>query len=148
MAVSFYCSGGEIGLFTSDFSIALNRLKDIQGNRAIFRARHSDVTKGIGQMKSESNLPRKLQLRVFCSGFGSWLTTNKAKRFRGSRHSAALALWLAVSIPLLSGTFALDPSLSLGQYRLVRWDQDQGLPQNVAAPTDPGRTDPLGTRVT
>jgi ligand-binding sensor domain-containing protein/signal transduction histidine kinase len=84
-------------------------------------------------MKSESTLPRKLQLRVYCSGFGSWLTTDKAKRFRGSRHSVALALWLALSIPLLSSTFALDPSLALGQYRLVRWDQDQGLPQNVTA---------------
>jgi ligand-binding sensor domain-containing protein len=46
---------------------------------------------------------------------------------------STLALWLAVSIPLLSSSFALDPSRSLGQYRLVRWDQDQGLPQNVTA---------------
>ena len=46
---------------------------------------------------------------------------------------STLALWLAVSISLLSSSFALDPSRLLGQYRLVRWDQDQGLPQNVTA---------------
>jgi ligand-binding sensor domain-containing protein len=31
----------------------------------------------------------------------------------------------------LNSCFALDPSRSLDQYRLVRWDEEQGLPQTV-----------------
>ncbi|MBV8274939.1 MAG: hypothetical protein JO170_06730 [Verrucomicrobia bacterium] len=63
---------------------------------------------------------------------GGGLTKELIKRFCWSRYSV-LVLWLAASIPLIGDSFALDPSRSLGQYRLVRWDQDQGLPQNVTA---------------
>jgi ligand-binding sensor domain-containing protein/signal transduction histidine kinase len=81
-------------------------------------------------MKSESTLPLKSELRAYDSAFGFQLTRYRTRRLCSFR---ALALWLMVSIPLLSTTFALDPGRSLGQYRLVRWDQDQGLPQNVTA---------------
>jgi ligand-binding sensor domain-containing protein len=81
-------------------------------------------------MKSESTLPLKSELRAYDSAFGFQLTRYRKRRLCSFR---ALALWLMVSIPLLSTTFALDPVRSLGQYRLVRWDQDQGLPQNVTA---------------
>ena len=84
-------------------------------------------------MKSESILLRKSQRRVNHLGFGPGSIEDETKRFCGSRHLAVLALWLVMSISLLSSTLALDPSRSLGQYRLVRWDQDQGLPQNVTA---------------
>ena len=82
-------------------------------------------------MKTELTLPpRSASLRVHYPDFGCRLTREQTRRFCGSRYSV-LALWLAVAIPLLSSCFALDPSRSLGQYRLFRWDQDQGLPQNV-----------------
>lgn len=81
-------------------------------------------------MKSESTLPLKSELRAYDSAFGFKLTRYRTRRLCSFR---ALAFWLMVSIPLLSTTFALDPGRSLGQYRLVRWDQDQGLPQNVTA---------------
>lgn len=80
-------------------------------------------------MKSESTLPRKSALRDCHSDFDSARTRGQTQHFYRSRLSVA-ALWLLASIPLLSSSFALDPSRSLGQYRLVRWDEDQGLPQN------------------
>ena len=83
-------------------------------------------------MKSESTLPPKSALRDCHSDFDSARTRGQTQHFYRSRLSTA-ALWLLASIPLLSSSFALDPSRSLGQYRLVRWDQDQGLPQNVTA---------------
>ncbi|MBV8585632.1 MAG: hypothetical protein JO308_05040, partial [Verrucomicrobia bacterium] len=34
-------------------------------------------------------------------------------------------------ISLVSNSLALDPAQPLGQLRLVRWDEDQGLPENL-----------------
>jgi ligand-binding sensor domain-containing protein len=83
-------------------------------------------------MKTVLSLPPKSPFRARCLDFASWLTRGQIKRPCLSKYSV-LALWLAASISLLSNSFALDPSRSLGQYRLVRWDQDQGLSQNVTA---------------
>jgi ligand-binding sensor domain-containing protein len=38
---------------------------------------------------------------------------------------------VSLVLGVLNSCFALDPNQSLGQYRLVRWDEEQGLPQTV-----------------
>jgi len=84
-------------------------------------------------MKPELPLPWKSAPQNCHSGFDSARARGQTRHFVRSRPWAARALWLLASIPLLSSSFALDPSQSLGQYRLVRWDQEQGLPQTVTA---------------
>ncbi|MBV9275369.1 MAG: hypothetical protein JO333_15840 [Verrucomicrobia bacterium] len=39
----------------------------------------------------------------------------------------------AVVLLLTTSGFALDPHASLGQFRLARWDEDQGLPENYTS---------------
>jgi ligand-binding sensor domain-containing protein/signal transduction histidine kinase len=53
-----------------------------------------------------------------------------AKRFCKPRRLALALLLPGLVLSLLTSSFALDPGRSLSQYRLVRWDEDQGLPQN------------------
>ncbi|MBV8212446.1 MAG: hypothetical protein JOZ08_04380 [Verrucomicrobia bacterium] len=53
----------------------------------------------------------------------------RAKRFPKSGWLAAILLILILG--LVDTCIALDPARPLAQYRLVRWDEEQGLPQNV-----------------
>ncbi|MBV8587172.1 MAG: hypothetical protein JO308_12860, partial [Verrucomicrobia bacterium] len=48
-----------------------------------------------------------------------------------SNCSALVLSSIGLLISLVSNSLALDPAQSLGQLRLVRWDEDQGLPENL-----------------
>jgi ligand-binding sensor domain-containing protein len=50
--------------------------------------------------------------------------------FRSNCSIPVLSL-ISLLIALVSNSLALDPAQPLGQFRLVRWDEDQGLPQNL-----------------
>jgi ligand-binding sensor domain-containing protein len=84
-------------------------------------------------MKSEPLPPEQSEFPSLCSDLGFSRISGQAKRFSGLRW-LALVLSLASSlVGLLSSSFALDPGRSLAQYRSVRWDEEQGLPQNDLA---------------
>jgi ligand-binding sensor domain-containing protein/signal transduction histidine kinase len=80
-------------------------------------------------MKSEPTFPVVSNSAVVCLDLGFPRIGGHGKRiFKPERIILLLSLISTVFI-LSSGSFALDPGRSLAQYRLVRWDEEQGLAQ-------------------
>ena len=81
-------------------------------------------------MKSKPTAPVESNSPVVRVDLGFPRTGGRGKRaFSPGRLILLIALVSSIFV-LLSPSFALDPGRPLTQYRLVRWDEDEGLSQN------------------
>ncbi|MBV8212037.1 MAG: hypothetical protein JOZ08_02280 [Verrucomicrobia bacterium] len=60
------------------------------------------------------------------------MATSQQRRFRFEGMAVAFVV-VGLVVLLANSCFALDPQQSLGRYRLVCWDEDQGLPENYTS---------------
>jgi ligand-binding sensor domain-containing protein len=81
-------------------------------------------------MKCQPPVPVESESPVVCSDVGFPRIGGHGKRLSKPGRLILLLLLFSSIFVVPSSNFALDPSRSLDQYRLVRWDEDQGLPQN------------------
>ena len=81
-------------------------------------------------MKCKPPVPVESESPVVCSDVGIPRIGGHGKRLPKPGRLILLLLLFSSIFVVPSSNFALDPSRSLDQYRLVRWDEDQGLPQN------------------
>jgi hypothetical protein len=84
--------------------------------------------KGFEQNKASGIDPQKSWL-----SFESVRMATSQKRATGPDDIGRVSVIAGLVLLLANSGLALDPHQSLGQFRLVRWDEDQGLPENCTS---------------